>query len=151
MHEAGIAVAVAAEIRERALDPARVRLLVSGGHGNLADFDAALRAHLETAAPGARLAEVRIVHLPAPHVCAHCAGAFEAVAAAPAGPTCPACGGPGMRLPQAESIELAWDEAPDSQDEPGSIAAAPPEGPEYPPPGDSRPSTPAPSDGRLWP
>lgn len=106
MHEAGIAVAVAAEIRDRDLDPSRVRLVVAGGHGDLAAFDAALRAHLEAAAPALGLAAVTIVHAPVPRLCAHCAAQYRATHSdAP----CPACGGPGISLSEPESVELEWD------------------------------------------
>jgi hypothetical protein len=139
VHEAGIATAVAAEIRERGLDPSRVRLLVTGGHGDLAAFDAALVAHLEAAAPGAGLGRVRIVHLATSRLCARCAAPFKAIDEAV---SCPACGGPGIAPGHAESIELAWDEAP-GRVRPGGG------GPDDPPAGDSRPSTPAVVGGRL--
>ena len=139
MHEAGIAIAAAAEIRERGLEPSRVLLLVTGGHGDLGAFDAALVAHLEAAAPGAGLGRVRIVHLATPRLCARCAAPFQAIdEAAP----CPACGGPGIAAGHGESIELAWDEAPGTT-EPGGG------GLNDPPAGDSRPSTPAVAGGRL--
>ncbi len=103
MHEAGIAAAVAAEVRERGLDPDRLRLVVSGGHGDEVAFDAALRAHLEAAAPGLRLERVAIVHAPVPRLCASCATAFEAPLSTD---PCPACGGPGLAIPRPETVEL---------------------------------------------
>lgn len=129
MHEAGIAVAVAAEIRDRGLDPSRVSLLVSGGHGDAHSFDAALRAHLVAAAPSLGLGAVCIVHAPVPRLCAHCASEFRAASAEE---PCPTCGGPGIALAEPESIELAWDEPDHSDHEPYS-----------PPQRDSRPSMPA--------
>ncbi len=51
MHESGLAAAVADTLREEPLDGARVRLLVSGGHADPFDFDAAFRFHLAAAAP----------------------------------------------------------------------------------------------------
>ncbi len=107
MHEAGLAVAVAAAIRDRGLDPSGVRLLVSGGHGDVESFDAALRAHLEAAAPGLGLGAVQIVHAPVPRLCAKCAGQFRA---ATAEEPCPACDGPSIALSEPESIELEWDD-----------------------------------------
>lgn len=151
MHEAGIAVAVAAEIRERGLDPAAVRLHVTGGHGDLVAFDAALRAHLEAAAPGRGLGDVRIEHVPSARLCARCSFAFEAIGE---GAPCPACGGPGIAVPQPESIELEWSDAAahldaavahDHLGHPGHG----PEGPDDPSGRDSRPSTPAARQGRL--
>jgi hypothetical protein len=139
MHEAGIAVAVAAEIRDRSLDPARVRLLVRGGHGDLADFDAALRSHLEAADPGAGLGAVAIEHLATPRFCARCARAFHAVEE---DAECPTCGGPGVGGHVAESIELAWDEVQESP-------TAGPQGPDDPPARDSWPSTPVLAGERL--
>lgn len=114
MHEASIAVAVAAEVRKRGLDPSRVRLHVAGGHGDTAAFDAALRAHLEVAAPGLGLSAVTIAHVPVPRLCARCAtryrdAAFDA--------SCTACGGPGIVLSEPESIELEWDESETGADE----------------------------------
>jgi len=151
MHEAGIAVAVAAEIRERALDPSAVRLHVTGGHGDLGAFDAALRAHLEAAAPGQGLGDVRIEHLPSARLCGRCAFAFEAIGE---GAACPACGGPGIAIPQPESIELEWaDRASEvgagrthaRHAHPGHDA----EGPDDPSGRDSRLSTPGSRQGRL--
>jgi hypothetical protein len=139
VHEAGIAIAVAAEVRDRGLDPSRVRLLVTGGHGDLGAFDAALVAHLEAAAPGAGLGRVRIVHLATPRLCARCAVPFQAIDEAV---PCPACGGPAIAAGHAESIELAWDEAP-SRGMPGGG------GPDDPPADDSRLSTPAVAGGSL--
>lgn len=129
MHEAGIAVAVAAEIRDRGLDPSTVRLVVAGGHGDRAAFDAALRAHLEAAAPGLGLAAVMIDHAPVPRLCARCATQYRA---ADADSSCSACGGPGIALSEPESVELEWDDP----------AAAAAEGPDSPDRGDPRPSTP---------
>jgi len=174
MHEAGIATAVAAEIRERGLDPARVKILVSGGHGDPVSFDAALRAHLEGAAPGLGLGGVCIVRAPTRLVCAHCAALFPASEPDTA---CQWCGGPGIPRSEPESVELEWDEpAPlvpvmdwsDHGDRPGRAAVreldAPhdhpvpaqghghrhaPEGPDRPDPHDWRLSTPAIAGGRL--
>lgn len=159
MHEAGVAVTLAAEIRERGLDPARVRIVVSGGHADPAAFDAALRAHLDAVAPATGLSSVGIVHAPVPHLCAHCASLFRAI---DCGATCPSCGGPGMALSGPELIELEWGEA----DEPNDGAARPSlhgdhdhdptpddQGPDRPLERDPRPSmspTPWPEAVTMW-
>lgn len=105
MHEAGIAQAIAAEIRERALDPAAIRIVVSGGHGDEESFDAALRTHLEAAAPELGLGRLAIVHAAVARICTRCATPFEASLAAD---PCPACGGPGIAVPVPERVELEW-------------------------------------------
>lgn len=107
MHEAGLAVAVAAEIKARRLDPGRVRVVVSGGHADPAAFDAALRAHLDATEPALGLGAVGIVHARVPNLCAGCASFFRAVEPAA---SCPSCGGPGMPLGGPESVELEWGE-----------------------------------------
>ena len=109
MHEAGIAVAVAAEIRDRGLDAAHVRVLVHGGHGDPADFEAAFRAQLQLAGPTLGLDRLTIVRLPTDRACIHCAGSFSAV---DPDALCPACGGPGLAADVHEAIELEWDDAP---------------------------------------
>lgn len=105
MHEAGIAAAVAAEIMGRGLDPAHVRLVVSGGHGDDAAFDSALRTHLAGVAPHLALDCLAIEHAPGTRICGRCAAPFEAALAAD---PCPVCGGPGIAVPQPERVELAW-------------------------------------------
>lgn len=106
MHEAGLAAAVAAALRREgiaALAGARVRLLVSGGHAEPADFDESFRFHLAAAAPDLEMTEVEIVHLPVERVCVGCGVPFEAVSAdAP----CPRCGGSGLPLPTPERLEI---------------------------------------------
>lgn len=135
MHEAGIAVAVAAEIRDRGLDPALVRVLVRGGHDDPAAFEAAFRAQLELAGPGLDLDRVTIVRLPTARLCIHCGGSFVAVEAdAP----CPSCGGPGLSAHSHETIELEWDDRTAS------------EGPEGPALRDRRHSTPPVVEQDAW-
>ncbi len=103
MHEAGLAAAVAGALRRETLEGARVRLLVSGGHGDLDDFDGALRLHLAAAAPELDPAAWEIVHLPGDRLCAGCGTPFAAVAGdAP----CPACGAAGLPIPVPERIEI---------------------------------------------
>ena len=170
MHEAGIAVAVAAEITGRGLDPARVRLVISGGHGDETSFDAALRLHLAAAAPRAGLESIAIVHAPVPRICASCTTPFQAPLAVD---PCPACGGPGIALPTPESVELEWlddgteasaevREAPhgdhDHDHKPAPAhdhgrghRQAPPDGPDRPPTGDSRHSMAVGPGGTLRP
>ncbi len=109
MHEHGVAIAVADEIRVRRLDPARVRVLVSGGHGDPDAFEAAFRAHLVAAGPSLGLDAVTIVRVPTTYLCAICAGTFLTPEPEPA---CPSCGGPGLSAAHAESVELEWDEPP---------------------------------------
>jgi Zn finger protein HypA/HybF involved in hydrogenase expression len=108
MHEAGLAAAVAAEIRERRLDARLVRLLVHGGHGATAAFDAALRIHLALLLPEADVDSMTIVHLPTPRLCVQCTGLFEAIEAdAP----CPRCHGASMSVAMPEWIDLEWEGA----------------------------------------
>jgi hypothetical protein len=109
MHEAGVAVAVAAEIRDRGLDPSTVRVLVRGGHGDSGAFEAAFRAQLELAAPGLGLDLVTLVRLSTARLCSGCARSFTATD--PDAP-CPACGRPGLTADVHETIELEWDEVP---------------------------------------
>jgi Zn finger protein HypA/HybF involved in hydrogenase expression len=104
-----VAIAVADEIRVRGLDPARVRVLVSGGHGDPEAFEAAFRSHLVAAGPSLGLDAVTIVRVPATYLCAICAGVFRT---AEPDPACPGCGGPGLSAAHAESVEIEWDEPP---------------------------------------
>jgi Zn finger protein HypA/HybF involved in hydrogenase expression len=115
MHEAGLAAAVAAALRREgvaALAGARVRLLVSGGHSEPADFDESFRFHLATSAPEFANAELEIVHLPVDRLCVGCGGSFAAVAE---DDPCPACGGAGLPLPVPERVEIEL-VRPDGQD-----------------------------------
>ena len=121
-----MAIAVADEIRTRGLDPASVRVLVSGGHGDPDAFEAAFRSHLVAAGPSLGLDAVTIVRVPATYFCAICAGTFLTVEREPA---CPTCGGPGLAAQHSESVELEWDEPP------------PGRGPTRPTHGDPRHST----------
>lgn len=107
MHEAGIAVAIAEEILDRRLNPADLRIHVSGGHGGIASFDAALRSQLEAAAPGRGFGRIVIVHEPTQRLCARCATTFKA---ASHDESCPGCGGPSLVVPEPELVELEWDE-----------------------------------------
>ncbi len=102
MHEAGIARAVAGELRERGLMLGDVRLLVRDIHDAADAFDASLRAHLALEMPGAG-GEVEIVHLATPRLCAACGGAFEAVEATI---PCPQCGGASLPVRLREAIEI---------------------------------------------
>jgi Zn finger protein HypA/HybF involved in hydrogenase expression len=103
MHESGLAAAVAAALRKHDLGGARIRLLVTGGHGNELAEDAALRTHLLIAAPELDGAAIEIVHLPSPRACVACGTGFEASRSdAP----CPACGGSALPVPTRETIEI---------------------------------------------
>jgi Zn finger protein HypA/HybF involved in hydrogenase expression len=106
MHEAGLAAAVAAALRQQGvttLAGARVRLLVSGGHAEPADFDDSFRFHLVTAAPELGAADVEIVHLPVERVCIGCGDPFAAVSA---DDPCPRCGGSSLPVPTPERVEI---------------------------------------------
>ena len=105
MHEAGIARVVADEIRDRALPGDHVRLLVTGGHGDPDDFDAALRFHLEVVLSGYDTGTIEIVHRPTQRMCSSCAVPFEGVRALD---PCPTCGSPGMAVPGPEQIDLEF-------------------------------------------
>ncbi len=103
MHEAGLAAAVAAALAEHDLDGARIRLLVTGGHGDERAEDAALRTHLSIAAPAVNWAAIEIVHLPSDRVCAACSTGFRA---SRSDEPCPACGGSALPVPTPEAIEI---------------------------------------------
>lgn len=103
MHEAGLARAVAATLRERGLDPADVRLLVRGGHHGAAEFDASLRTYLAAELPGAGADGVPIVHLPVEHLCLGCGSAFQA---AEVDAACPSCGGASLSAVLDEQVEI---------------------------------------------
>jgi hypothetical protein len=105
MHEGRIADAVAAEIGQRGLDGAGLRLIVSGGHGDTVAFDDALRLHLAAALPHLDVSAIAIVHRPAARLCAGCAGAY--IARHPAD-RCPVCGGEGTAVPTPERVDLEW-------------------------------------------
>jgi Zn finger protein HypA/HybF involved in hydrogenase expression len=91
MHEAGLARGVARALRERGLDPARIRLAVRGGHHDPIEFEAELRAHLTAEMPehAAAITGVEIRRAPFGHLCPRCGVEFESERVAPA---CPACG-----------------------------------------------------------
>ena len=103
MHEAGIARAVASELRQQGVPGDRVRLFVTGGHGQPEDFDAALRLHLSLALPEIDSAAIEIVHRPTSRLCPSCAVTFPGIR--PLDP-CPACGSPGLETPISEELEL---------------------------------------------
>ena len=106
MHEAGLASAVADALRREGvatLDGPRVRLLVTGGHAEPDDFDAAFRLHLASVAPELAGADIEIVHLPRERLCASCGESFVAVTSAE---PCPRCGGGGLPLPTPETVEI---------------------------------------------
>jgi Zn finger protein HypA/HybF involved in hydrogenase expression len=109
MHEAGIAAAIAAAIRERDVDPAVVRVVITGAHHEPAVFDPAVRLHLSMIAPELDADAIPFVHRPAERPCLGCGMPFVAV-----GPDvpCPACGGPGLPSPDPERVELEWDDDP---------------------------------------
>ena len=106
MHEAALATAVAATIRERGLTGKAVRLVVSGGHTAAEAFDAALRLHLAAADPALDHDAISIVHMPEERPCLACGDSFTAVGLSA---TCPSCGGLGLARPGPERIELEID------------------------------------------
>ncbi len=102
VHEAGLADAIAAEIRERGLDARSVRLEVTGGHGDVEAFDAALRLHLSLALPGVDATAIAIDHR-ATRLCPACGVATGSGGGD--GP-CPTCGGPAVALPTPEQVVI---------------------------------------------
>jgi Zn finger protein HypA/HybF involved in hydrogenase expression len=103
MHEAGIATAIAATLREHPQDWRRARILVRGGHTPPTDFDAALRFHLAASDPSLDLRRFKIVHLPTYRACANCGDTFEALELTD---PCPTCGGASWPDYSEEEIEL---------------------------------------------
>jgi hypothetical protein len=104
MHEAGVARAIAAEIRERDLASARLRVVVTGGHDEPAAFDDSLRLHLALELPDVDVGAIEIVHAPEARLCGTCATPFSGIAE----DACPACGGAGLTIPTPERVELEW-------------------------------------------
>lgn len=106
MHEAGLAEAVAEALRREGVGTtsgAQVRILVSGGQAEAAEFDAAFRLHLAAAIPELDPAAVELRHLPTERLCIRCGGTFVAPTSAE---PCPICGGSGLAVPTPEQIEL---------------------------------------------
>ena len=102
MHEAGIAIAIAGALRKEPPDGSRVRLLVSGGHGEPDDFDESLRFHLAAAAPDLDLHDLEIVHLAVDRLCSRCGATFSA---SEPDAVC-SCGGSSLPLPTPERVEI---------------------------------------------
>ncbi len=102
MHEAGLAEAIAAEIRERGLERESLRLEVTGGSGDVEAFDAALRLHLSLALPDLDVAAIGIDHR-VTRLCPRCGPV-----AGPGGGDgpCPTCGGPSVVLPTPEQVAI---------------------------------------------
>ena len=114
MHEAGLARAIAKALHDRAQPPARstgtstgtgtgVRVLVTGGHHPIAEFDNALRFHLASEAPELDLARLELIHLPAGRLCTGCGRTYEAT---DPGESCPTCGGASLPLIEREQVEI---------------------------------------------
>jgi len=118
MHEAGLARAIAKALHDRAPTPARstgtstgtgtgtgtgVRVLVTGGHHPIAEFDNALRFHLASEAPELDLARLELIHLPAGRLCTGCGRTYEAT---DPGESCPTCGGASLPLIEREQVEI---------------------------------------------
>ena len=102
MHEAGLAAAIAGALRREPADGSRVRLLVSGGHGDPVDFDESLRFHLAVGAPELDLRDMEIVHLAVDRLCAWCGRTFSA---SEPDAVC-SCGGSSLPIPTPERVEI---------------------------------------------
>lgn len=108
MHEAGIATAIAATIRERGLPASMVRVLVTGAHHERTVFDDSVRLHLAIQEPDLEVDAIRFIHRPSVRFCVSCASRFTAIDHdAP----CASCGGVGIPTSDAEVVELEWDDA----------------------------------------
>lgn len=105
MHELGLARAIAATIRSHGWEASPVAIRVSGGHGDLEEFEQSLLAHLQCEAPELREGQVRIVHVPSPRICSACASTFEGIETT----ACPVCGGPPLPSLDPEQVELELD------------------------------------------
>jgi Zn finger protein HypA/HybF involved in hydrogenase expression len=108
MHEAGLARAIAKALRNGAAAPATgtsagVRVLVTGGHHPIAEFDNALRFHLACEAPELDLARLELIHLPAGRLCTGCGRTYEAT---DPGESCPTCVGASLPLIEREQVEI---------------------------------------------
>lgn len=108
MHEAGLAAAIVAEIRDRQLDAMGLRLVVHGGHDGEA-FEGALREHLALVLPPAVVASMEITHEATPRLCATCVQVFEGGLE---GAECPSCGGPGLPVAVDAWVEIDLDGEP---------------------------------------
>ena len=107
MHEAGIATAIAATIRERDLPASMVRVVVTGAHHEPSVYDDSVRLHMAICDPDLEVDAIRFIHLPSPRLCLSCSGTFSATD--PDAP-CPTCGGVAMPTMDAEMVELEWDD-----------------------------------------
>lgn len=107
MHEAGIATAIAATIRERGLPASAVRVVVTDAHHEPGVFDDSVRLHLAIQAPDLDVDAIRFIHLPSSRLCLACSGTFSATDPYA---SCPGCGGAGMPTQDAEVVELEWDD-----------------------------------------
>jgi hypothetical protein len=114
MHEARLAAAIAAAIRDAGLAGLPVRVLVSGGHDEPSAFDEALRFHLSSALPETDPALVAIIHEPTQQWCPACGRAFRAVRGRP----CPGCGGAGLPVKIDEEIVIEPGVGPGPSDPP---------------------------------
>lgn len=109
MHEAAIARAIAATLRDRALTERAVRIVVTGGHTEPAAFDAALLEQLGRARPQLDLDRIEVVHRPGELRCIDCGVTFPDTLDA-----CPTCRGPGLPGRMDESIAIEVLERPGS-------------------------------------
>lgn len=107
MHEAGIATAIVATIRERGLSASAVRVVVTGAHHERSVFDGSVRLHMAIQQPDLDVDAIRFIHLPNSRLCLTCSGTFSAT---DHDASCPACGGAAMPTKDAEVVELEWDD-----------------------------------------
>lgn len=105
MHELGLARAIAATIRSHGWERKPVQIRVTGGHGDLEEFEKSLLAHLSCEAPEIREGQVRVVHVPSVRICSACATTFEGIESS----SCPVCGGPPLPSLEPEQVELELD------------------------------------------
>lgn len=105
MHELGLARAIAATIRTHGWGQFPLAIRVSGGHGDLEEFEQSLLAHLYCEAPELRAGQVRVIHEPSPRMCSTCASTFDGVQSS----ACPVCGGPPLPSLDPEQVELELD------------------------------------------
>lgn len=107
MHEAGLAIAIAAALHDapERHDAAHLRLIIKGGHDDPASFDAALRFHLGFHAPELEMDRLQVVHEPIVRLCSGCGQPF--LHADPFGP-CPRCAAPALRTGTPEEVEFEW-------------------------------------------
>jgi len=107
MHEAGIATAIAATIRERGLPASTVRVVVTGAQHERSVYDDSVRLHMAICDPDLDVDAIRFIHRPSPRLCLSCSGTFSAT---DPDASCPTCGGVAMPTMDTELVALEWDD-----------------------------------------